>query len=106
MGAREGKEVKNGFLESESLPAQKFQGFEGGKMMVIIIFVTLELSTCEESDPRGMQNIVQRAPGCQSGNLSLWHAFLPTLFLTLGESLPFEGPDKEADFIKSEMGKH
>lgn len=106
MGAREEKGVKKGFLESESLPAQMFQGFEGGKMMVIIISVTLELSTWEESDPRGMQNTVQRAPGCQSGNLSLRPAFLPTLFLTLGESLPSEGPDKEADFIKSEMGKH
>lgn len=41
VGTREGKEVKKAFLESGSLPAQRFQGFEGGKMMVIIISVTL-----------------------------------------------------------------
>ena len=41
VGAGEGTEVKKAFLESENLPAQRFQGFEGGNMMVIIISVTL-----------------------------------------------------------------
>ena len=53
------------------------------------------------------QRDVEHSPkGTRLENLSLRPAFLPTLFLTLGESLPSEGPDKEADFIKSEMGKH
>lgn len=45
VGAREGKEVKKGFLEPEGLPTQVFTGFEGGKMTVVIISVTLALST-------------------------------------------------------------
>lgn len=37
LGARGGKEVKEGFLELESLLARKFQDFKGGEMIIIII---------------------------------------------------------------------
>lgn len=110
-GARGGKEIKEGFLDLESLPIRKFQGPSGGEMMMMVttgmmISVTLEVSTWWESVSRRMQITAQRASGCCSGKMCSRSAFPPRLYLTFGEPLPSKGHDKETGFIESQMRKH
>lgn len=103
--ARGGKEVKEGFLELESLSVQiqMFSRFLRRRDNCYYLNNT-GTEHLWEGVPIETQNIPQGAQ-CYGHKTSSRPAFLSTLYLDFGESCPSEGQDKETEFIEWENSK-